>query len=51
LHGRHIQRVTGMVIPPWDVMNFPDDWMQAIMALDMDMPRKIEIINRARKGK
>jgi hypothetical protein len=27
-------------------MNFPDDWMQAILAVEIDVPRKTEIINR-----
>jgi hypothetical protein len=50
LHGRHIFNATGMALPPWEVTNFPDDWLQAILALEIDVPRKSEIINRA-KGK
>jgi len=39
-----------MALPPWEVLNYPDDWLQAILALEIDVPRKSEIINRT-KGK
>jgi hypothetical protein len=40
-----------MAIPPWDVGEFPSDWMDAIRAYRIDTPAKAARINRVKHGK
>lgn len=48
---RHIYEQTGMIVEPWNVGEFPSDWMDAIKALRVDVPAKAAKINRVKHGK
>ena len=44
---KHIHDLTGMTIEPWDVGEFPSDWLDAIKAYCVDYPNKAARIQRA----
>jgi hypothetical protein len=40
IKAQYIRDATGMIIPPWEVDDFPIDWMDAIHVLQVDVPGK-----------
>lgn len=46
-----IHNVTGEVIPPYKVDEYPRDWLDAILAYGQDLPRKQADLQKAKHGK
>ena len=55
IKARHIYEATGKAIWPWEVDDMPSDYMDAILVLQVDVPkkrRKIESVQaQAKHGK
>jgi hypothetical protein len=49
IKAQHIRDATGLIVPPWEVDTFPVDWMDAIHALQVDLPRKAAKIQQLKK--
>ena len=50
IQAQYIRKYTGLIIPPWEAVNFPCDWMDAIESFYEDVPRKAEIIQRVKNA-
>lgn len=48
IKAQRIYRATGIIIEPWNVGEFPSDWMEAIEAYTVDVPAKTTKINRTK---
>jgi hypothetical protein len=46
-----IHNVTGEVIPPYEVDDYPTDWLDAILAYGRDLPIKQNELQKAKHGK
>jgi hypothetical protein len=51
INAQYIRKYTGLIVPPWEAIDMPVDWMDAIKAFYEDVPRKAEIINKAKPKK
>jgi len=40
IQARQIYEMTGVSCHPWDVGQYPDDWLMAIRAIAYDVPAK-----------
>lgn len=46
--AQHIHEITGMVVEPWNVGEFPPDWLDAVKAYRVDVPAKSAKIHRVK---
>ena len=51
IKAQHIYHATGKAIYPWEVDDYPSDWLDAILSLQVDVPRKSARINKVKHGK
>ena len=51
IKARHVFDATGYSVPPWEVDDLPVDWMDSILSLQIDVPKKAARINKVKHGK
>lgn len=51
IKARHFYEATGKAVYPWEVDDLPIDWMDAVIALQIDVPAKTERINKVKRGR
>ena len=51
IKARHVFDATGNAVLPWEVDDIPIDWMDSIISLQVDVPAKMERINKVKRGK
>ncbi len=45
-----IKETTGEVVPPYEVDNYPSDWLETIKAYAITYPRRYRDIQKAKHG-
>jgi hypothetical protein len=51
IQAQHIKNTFGVGIYPWQVDDMPVDWLDALMAYVIDVPKKSARINKVKRGK
>ena len=51
IQAQYIYNTFGAALFPWQVDEMPVDWMDAIMAFVVDVPKKSARINKVKRGK
>lgn len=50
IKARHIYDATGKAVFPWEVDDIPIDWMDSVIALQVDVSNKRERINKVKNA-